>query len=214
LNYNGVNFTNHFDALSMAQQFIPYPQGLWRTFLRSPLYLYQVGLGWMLRPFPVLIVTTQGRSSGLPRHVILEYRRHGSKLYLISGWGERPQWYKNLVAQPVVTIQLNGQVYKATASTVTDAGEAMRALYMFKRTSRISEMILANMSSAAAVDLRTLKTVSSEFTVVRLDLSAEKPVLAGVEVTNRWFAPLLMALTLLVMVWMVWERLSDSEKQA
>ena len=198
----------------MTEQFIPYPQGSWRTLLRLPLYLYQAGLGWMLHPFPILILTTQGRRSGLPRHVVLEYRRHGSKLYLVSGWGERPHWYQNLLAQPVVTVQFGGQTYQAVAQNVTDSGEAMRALYMFKRTSRFSEMILANMSSASAVDLRTLKTVSREFTVVRLDLTNEKPVLAGIEVTNRWLAPMLMTITLLAVVWMVWARLSDTDKKA
>jgi deazaflavin-dependent oxidoreductase (nitroreductase family) len=195
----------------MSQQFIPYPHGLWRIVARLPLYLYQAGLGWMLHPFPILILTTQGRKSGLPRHAIVEYRRHGSKLYLISGWGERPQWFKNLVLHPIVTVQFKGQVWKASASPVKDPGESMRALYMFKRTSPLSEMILANMSSASTIDLRTLKAVSSEFTVVRLDLGSEKPTLNGVSVKNRWIAPMLLVMSLLVMAWMVWVRLTDNE---
>src|SRR5688500_9087772 len=97
----------------MAIQFIPYPQGLWRIVARTPLYLYQAGLGWMLRPFNLLILTTQGRKTGLARHTALEYRRHGSKLYLISAWGERPHWYQNLLINPAVTVQFNGRDCKA-----------------------------------------------------------------------------------------------------
>lgn len=198
----------------MSEHIIPYPKGLWRIAARLPLYLHQAGLGWLLRPFPVIILTTKGRKSGLARHAVLEYRRHGSKLYLISAWGEQPQWYKNLVKQATVTVQFKGQEWQAKASTVTDPGEAMRALYMFKRTSPLYEMILASMSSASTIDLRTLKVVSSEFTVVRLDLVNEKPTLRGISVTNRWIAPLLLGMTLLAMVWMVLARLSDSDKEA
>ncbi|MDQ7025194.1 MAG: nitroreductase family deazaflavin-dependent oxidoreductase [Anaerolineae bacterium] len=195
----------------MSQHIIPYPKGFWRIIARLPLYLQQAGLGWVLRLFPVIILTTQGRKSGLARHAVLEYRRHGSKLYLISAWGEQPQWYKNLVQQDSVTVQFKGQEWQAKASTVTDPGEAMRALYMFKRTSPLYEMILASMSSASTIDLRTLKAVSSEFTVVRLDLLDEKPTLEGVAVKNRWIAPIILGMTVLAMVWMVLARLSDSD---
>ena len=195
----------------MAIQFIPYPQGLWRVVARVPLYLYQGGLGWMLRPFNLLILTTQGRRTGKPRHAVLEYRRHGSKLYLVSAWGERPQWYKNLLANPAVTVQFNGRDWKAVAAEVDDSGEALRALYMFKRTSPVYDVILASMSSADTIDLRTLKAVSSEFTVIRLDLVSGPVSLKGVQPKYRWIAPLLFAVALLAMVWTVWARLNHKE---
>jgi deazaflavin-dependent oxidoreductase (nitroreductase family) len=195
----------------MAIQFIPYPQGVWRIVARVPLYFYQAGLGWMLRPFNLLILTTQGRRSSLERHAVLEYRRHGSKLYLISAWGERPQWYKNLLTNPTVTVQFNGQGWKAIATEVDDAGEALRALYMFKRTSRLYDVILASMSSASTIDLRTLKAVSSEFTVIRLDLVQGQVSLKGIQPKYRWVAPFLFATALLVMAWSVWARINQKE---
>jgi deazaflavin-dependent oxidoreductase (nitroreductase family) len=195
----------------MAIQFIPYPQGLWRIVARTPLYLYQAGLGWMLRPFNLLVLTTQGRKTGLARHTALEYRRHGSKLYLISAWGERPHWYQNLLINPAVTVQFNGQDCKAIATEVDDAGEALRALYMFKRTSPLYDALLANMSSASTIDLRTLKAVSSEFTVIRLDLVPGQVSLKGVQPQYRWLTPFLFAVALLVMAWSVRARINHKE---
>ena len=195
----------------MAIQFIPYPQGAWRIVARVPLYLYQGGLGWMLRPFNLLILTTQGRKTGIGRHTVLEYRRHGSKLYLISAWGERPQWYKNLLTNPAVTVQFNGQDWKAIATEVDEPGEALRALYMFKRTSPLYDVILASMSSANTIDLRTLKAVSNEFTVIRLDLAQGPVSLKGVQPKYRWVAPFLFTFALLAMVWTVRARINHKE---
>ena len=58
-----------------------------KRLFRAPLYLYQLGWGPMLNWIPLLILTTRGLDSGEPHHVVVEYRRHGSKYYVVSGWG-------------------------------------------------------------------------------------------------------------------------------
>ena len=68
---------------------LPYPQGLGRWLLRLPLLLYRLGLGWLANSFRLMVLTTWGRKSGLPRHTAIEYRAHGSKIYVISAWGSR-----------------------------------------------------------------------------------------------------------------------------
>jgi hypothetical protein len=72
-------------------------------------------MGWMLRPMNLLVLTTKGRKSGQPRHTVLEYRRHGSKLYLVSAWGNRPNWINNLQADSTVTVQLGQKEIAAKA---------------------------------------------------------------------------------------------------
>jgi deazaflavin-dependent oxidoreductase (nitroreductase family) len=157
------------------------------------------------------VLTTRGRKSGLARHAILEYRRHGSKLYLVSAWGIQPHWYQNLIADPLVTVQMGTQEQKAVAHVVDNPGEALRALYMFQRTSPIYDLILASMSSADTIDLRTLKQVANEFTVIRLDLQTGTPPLGGVRPLNRWLGPLVLFLGVALMVWMVWARMTNDE---
>ena len=114
-------------------QFIPYPTGLLRLALRMPLTLFRLGLGDLLNALRLLVLTTRGRKSGQARHVAVEYRRHGSKIYMISGWGERPDWYQNLLADPLVTIQLGRHTLSALADKVTDPAEALRAVNLFRR---------------------------------------------------------------------------------
>ncbi len=149
--------------------------------LRAPLYLYQLGWGPALNWIPLLVLTTKGRKSGLPRHVVVEFRRHGRKFYIVSGWGASTDWYRNIEQNNRVTIQHGGQIVDALAQPVDDPAEALRALYMFSRNSWIYEALFSRMSSAQAADLSTLAEVVDEFTVVRLDPTDEQPALPTVE---------------------------------
>ena len=148
---------------------------------RAPLYLYQLGWGPAINWVPLLILTTKGRRSGLPRHVVVEYRRHGSKYYIFSGWGAEADWYRNIQQDPRVTIQHGALVCGARASRVEDPAEALRALYMFSRNSWIYETLFARMTTAQAADLNTLTEVVEEFTVLRLDPTEEAPELPTIE---------------------------------
>lgn len=191
---------------------LPYPKGPLRLILRAPLQLYRLGLGWILVSTPLLILTTRGRKSGLPRHAVLEYRRHGSKIYLVSAWGDMPQWYKNLLANPCVTIQRGSHEEKARAAPVTNAAEALRALHMFRRNRPLYDRLFARMSSAESIDLRTLTDVADEFTVVRLDLEKGPPELPGVRPLRPWIGSAIIG-TLGALMWLVIFRAIFGKKQ-
>jgi deazaflavin-dependent oxidoreductase (nitroreductase family) len=180
---------------------IPYPKGVLKFLFRLPMTLHRMGLGWMLGPVPLLVLTTRGRKSGLPRPVVLEYRRHGSKLYVISGWGERPHWYKNVQADAEVTVQMGSKERRARATRVENPSEAIQALYKFRRYSLVHERLLASMSSADTIDLRTLTDIADEFTIVRLDLQPGPPVLPGVKAQKRWRAGSLLAIAGVLAWW-------------
>ena len=183
---------------------IPYPKGILRVIVRLPMIFHQLGLGWLLRPMRLMAVTTQGRNSGLARHTILEYRRHGSKLYVVSGWGDKPHWVKNIVKTPAVTIQFDQKELSGHATIVSDSAEALRALYMFQRTGTLYEAILANMSNAETIDLKTLKTVADKFTVVRFDLKKTAPPLRGIQTLNPALPFVIMGMSLAIVTWLAW----------
>lgn len=174
------------------KEIFPYPSGLLKYAVRLPIYLYTLGFGEFLGWLPLLVLTTRGRKSKQPRHVVLEYRRHGSKYYVISGWSQRPHWFKNLLEDPIVTIEAGGITRSARATRVENPTEAMQALYMFRRNSPIYEVILASMSSADTIDMRTLSEVAKEFTVVRLDVSQEPVSLQGVKPRHAWVGPVVL----------------------
>ena len=77
--------------------------------------------GWFL------VLTTTGRRSGLPRRTPLNYAILDGRVYLLSGFGRRADWYRNLIANPRVTLALPGRVVEGTAEPVVDPVEADRA---------------------------------------------------------------------------------------
>jgi deazaflavin-dependent oxidoreductase (nitroreductase family) len=167
-----------------------YPQGILLLLLRVPLFLYRMGLGEVVNAARIMILTTRGRKSGLPRHTALEYRMHGNKLYVISGWGKRPHWVKNLLTDPLVTLQLGSRVYAAHASVVDTPGEALRALHLFRRSNpAYYDTVLARMSDAGAVDVNTLPQISSQFTIVRLDRLEGMASLPLLRADLTWILP-------------------------
>lgn len=183
---------------------IPYPEGILRPIVRLPMIFHQLGLGWLLRPMRLMAITTQGRNSGLARHTILEYRRHGSKLYVVSGWGDKPHWVKNIIKNGAVTIQFDQKELAGNASVVTDSAEALRALYMFQRTGTLYETILANMSNSETIDLKTLKTVADKFTVIRFDLTKTSTPLRGIQPINPALPFVIIGIVLTITTWIIW----------
>lgn len=149
---------------------LPYPHGFFRWLVRAPVWLYRLGLGALLEGAHIMVLTTVGRTSGLPRHTAIEYRVHGSKTYLLSAWGERPHWYKNLLANPVVGVAQGDRRFPAHATVVCDSSEAARVLYLFrKRAPAIYDAVLARLSSEETVTARTVPAITSHFVIVRLD---------------------------------------------
>ena len=180
-------------------QFIPYPTGLLRLALRMPLTLFRLGLGDLLNSMRLLILTTRGRKSGQARHVAVEYRRHGSKIYIISGWAERPDWYQNLLADPLVTIQLGRHSLSALADKVTDPAEALRAVNLFRRDAPTRyDAVLGRLVDDEISGFK-LPDVSPQFTIVCLDIIADEPLLPGLSMDRIWLWPAaIIGLVLLV----------------
>jgi deazaflavin-dependent oxidoreductase (nitroreductase family) len=83
---------------------LPYPSGrLAKNLYKTPILLYRLGLGPLIgRLF--MIMTTTGRKSGLPRHTAIEYHQHNGRKYVMVGWTQS-DWYNNLLANPLLTIQ-------------------------------------------------------------------------------------------------------------
>lgn len=179
------------------------PSALAKSIFRLPLYLYQLGWGPALKWLPLLVLTTEGRVSGQPRYVVVEYRRHGSKYYIVSGWGKNTDWYKNVLQNPRVSIQLGGDLLDAKARPVDNPPEALSALYMFSRNSWIYETLFARMTSAQAADLSTLADVVEEFTVVRLEPSGDAPELPAAPPFSEPTRRLASVIAILLGIWLL-----------
>jgi deazaflavin-dependent oxidoreductase (nitroreductase family) len=85
---------------------------------------------------PLLLLTTTGARSGQPRTTPMMYIPDGDRLLVIAsnaGAPSHPDWYRNLVAHPQVTVELGSETFEATAAVIE--GEARQQLW-----ARITEL--------------------------------------------------------------------------
>jgi deazaflavin-dependent oxidoreductase (nitroreductase family) len=71
----------------------------------------------------LLLLTTVGARSGEARLVPLAYTRDGGRIVIVASKGgapTNPAWYVNILANPVVTVELGGETFQARASVVAD----------------------------------------------------------------------------------------------
>jgi deazaflavin-dependent oxidoreductase (nitroreductase family) len=68
----------------------------------------------------VLLLTTTGRKSGQPRLTPLQFEQVDGDLYIASARGQRADWFKNILADPNVHVQLGKREFNAIAEPVTD----------------------------------------------------------------------------------------------
>jgi deazaflavin-dependent oxidoreductase (nitroreductase family) len=76
----------------------------------------------------LLLLTTTGAKSGVPRTTPLAYSTDGDRLVVAASKGgapSNPDWYRNLLANPVVTVELGRERFQARAS-VADEPERTR----------------------------------------------------------------------------------------
>jgi deazaflavin-dependent oxidoreductase (nitroreductase family) len=113
--------TSHYLDTWWSRELIGLPLALWRLGL-GPL----TGRVWM-------VVSTRGRSTGLSRHVAVYPHVLGDRTYLWSPYGSRSQWYRNIVANPVATVQWRGATQVVRAVPLEDEAEAMEVVGALRR---------------------------------------------------------------------------------
>jgi deazaflavin-dependent oxidoreductase (nitroreductase family) len=68
----------------------------------------------------VLLLTTTGRISRQPRVTPLQFEEVDGKIYIASARGKDADWFKNILANPNVHVQVRERAFDATAEAITD----------------------------------------------------------------------------------------------
>ncbi|MFD7565346.1 nitroreductase family deazaflavin-dependent oxidoreductase [Streptomyces tendae] len=94
----------------------PNPERKYRT-----VTAFQRRLNAVVRRLPgQTLLETTGRVSGLPRRTPVGGRREGGSFWLVSEFGERSQYIRNIRADPRVRVRLRGRWYAGTAHLLPD----------------------------------------------------------------------------------------------
>jgi deazaflavin-dependent oxidoreductase (nitroreductase family) len=105
-----------------------------RWFVRAPIWLFRARLGFLLGP-RMLMLEHIGRKSGQRRFVVLEIIDHPSpdRYVVVSGFGDRAQWFRNVRANSRVRVFLGGRRPSPASAVVLSDPEAKRALDSYAR---------------------------------------------------------------------------------
>ena len=100
-----------------------------RRLVRGPILLYRLRLGFVFGARMVLLEHI-GRRSGARRQVVLEViERSPRGIVVVSGFGARAQWFRNLLADPrgwVTVGSRRPQPVRAVLLSPAEAGAVMR----------------------------------------------------------------------------------------
>jgi deazaflavin-dependent oxidoreductase (nitroreductase family) len=83
--------------------------------------LNQGVVGGPMADMPVLLLTMTGAKTGRTLVRPVCYSRDGDRIVIIASFGgapRNPPWYHNLIANPVVTVEVGTEKYKARATQV------------------------------------------------------------------------------------------------
>ncbi|WLW54258.1 nitroreductase/quinone reductase family protein [Streptomyces sp. YU58] len=112
----------------------------------------------LMRRLPLqTVLETTGRTSGLPRRTPLGGRRVGDSFWLVSEFGERSQYVRNIKADPRVRVRVNGRWHTGTAHLLPDDDPVARL-----RT-------LPRFNSTA------VRAIGADLLTVRVDLDTGRP---------------------------------------
>lgn len=112
-----MDLARHLEPLAARLYFIPRAASRLQAALNHRLRGYFAKApGWVL-------LTTTGRRTGLPREVLLPCARSGGELVVISTYGWRSDWIRNLERNPRVKVICAGAVVEGRAELVEDLAQ-------------------------------------------------------------------------------------------
>ncbi|MGH2616381.1 MAG: nitroreductase family deazaflavin-dependent oxidoreductase [Thermomicrobiales bacterium] len=110
------------------------PRGLLEIALKLPRWLYRLHVGWLLG-HRFLQLTHRGRRSGRLYSTVLEVVHYDPKTgesVVVSGWGDRSDWYQNLQQSPALAIETGGKRYVPVQRFLTP-GEIYQVMRGYQR---------------------------------------------------------------------------------
>ncbi|MFJ3672161.1 nitroreductase/quinone reductase family protein [Streptomyces sp. NPDC090106] len=119
---------------------------------------FQRALNALTRRLPAqTLLETTGRASGLPRRTPLGGRRVGDSFWLVSEFGERSQYVRNIRADPRVRVRLRGRWYTGTAHLLPDDDP------------------VARLRALPRVNSTAVRLIGAGLLTVRVDLDGQGP---------------------------------------
>src|SRR5690606_9520178 len=96
------------------------PNALLRFAFKIPPLVYHGPIAEFWSSRCVLKLTTTGRKPGKPRPISVSYLPPEEGIVIFSGFGVESHWYRNVLAEPRVSVKVGRRTMDAVASVIED----------------------------------------------------------------------------------------------
>ena len=138
-----------------------------------PQIAYAIGLGLLIGRI-VLSLTTTGRKSGRERVTPLQYEEIDGCFYVAAAFGERTDWYRNILVNPRVKIRVKSRRFAGQAQTVTDVEKIADFLaYRLSKHPRMVGMMMRSGGVSMPPQRNDLLEYARRIALVKIDVVNE-----------------------------------------
>jgi len=123
-----------------------------------------------------VMLTTVGRKSGRARRAVVDVLKHDAATdtyYVVSGYGARSDWYRNLEANPAVKVQARGRMFSARAATLPPE-EAEEVLVDYWRRHRLLARMFLRLVGLRVTTEEEARAAVAEIRVVAIRPEGEE----------------------------------------
>ncbi len=106
---------------NISKEQIRRPKGLLLLGFRLPVWLYRFRMGWLMGK-RMIYFEHIGRTSGIKRRSIVEiirYDQENDVYYVVSGYGEKADWFRNIMKTPKVSAQVANRRFNANVERLS-----------------------------------------------------------------------------------------------
>jgi deazaflavin-dependent oxidoreductase (nitroreductase family) len=177
---------------------IPYPKNeIIKKIYRIPILVFRLGLSKIFSKY-IIILSTYGRKTGNVHHTPVEYFHHRGQFYVMSGFGTKPDWFKNILADPHITLQMNQKILHALARKPETESE-WDAVVAYLKSSPMAKLI--ENDSINTLDKPEVRHAIKTWPVLTFD-PTEETCPTPLETDLLWCWPLiLLGTALAIFIW-------------
>ena len=126
---------------------------------------------WQRRGDLILALTTTGRFTGRPHVTPLQYERVNGLIYVAAARGQQADWFRNIVANPEVEVEMGGGRFVAQAEPITDPSRIADYLELrLRRHPRMIRAMLLLHGLPPRADRAQLEQLSEKLALVALPI--------------------------------------------
>ena len=160
-----------------------------KALFKLPILFWRLGLG-PIQGRIIMIITHIGRKTGIPHHTAVEFHTMNGIKYIPCAFGSKSQWYRNIMANPRVTIQTADGTEQMIAIRITQDDELVSVIEMIlERNPSLMNWYLE--SIGIAPNREEILAHKDQLYFLRFDPTSD-PTPRGLDVDLAWIWPLLL----------------------